>query len=42
MTQFIMEAIVLCEVGGGIGFCWHFGGNAASYFSETAAGHSLD
>jgi putative ABC transport system permease protein len=35
MTQFIMEAIVLCEVGGAIGVLLGIlGGNAASYFMK--------
>ena len=38
MTQFIMEAVVLCEVGGVIGVVLGIlGGNAIAYLHETAA-----
>jgi putative ABC transport system permease protein len=37
MTQFIMEAVVLCEVGGVIGvLCGIMGGNATAYFLKLA------
>jgi len=37
MTQFIMEAVVLCEVGGAIGVVLGIiGGNAAAYFLEVS------
>jgi putative ABC transport system permease protein len=36
MTQFIMEAIVLCEVGGAVGVLLGIaGGNVAAYFFEV-------
>jgi putative ABC transport system permease protein len=36
MTQFIMEAIVLCEVGGVIGVAFGIlGGNAVAYFLKV-------
>ena len=36
MTQFIMEAVVLCEVGGAIGVVLGIvGGNAAAYFMKV-------
>ena len=36
MTQFIMEAVVLCEVGGAIGVvCGILGGNAVAYFMKV-------
>jgi len=37
MVQFIMEAVVLCEVGGAIGVVLGIlGGNATAYFLELA------
>jgi putative ABC transport system permease protein len=36
MTQFIMEAVVLCEVGGAMGVvCGIIGGNAVAYFMKV-------
>ena len=42
MTQFIMEAVVLCEVGGVIGVVLGIlGGNAVAYFMKVPAGGSV-
>jgi putative ABC transport system permease protein len=43
MTQFIMEAIVLCEVGGAIGvLCGILGGNALAWYMKTPPAIPLD
>jgi putative ABC transport system permease protein len=43
MTQFIMEAIVLCEVGGLFGVvCGILGGNATAYFLKLKPVIPLD
>jgi putative ABC transport system permease protein len=43
MAQFIMEAVVLCEVGGVIGvLCGILGGNATAYFLKLAPVIPLD
>ncbi len=43
MTQFIVEAIVLCEVGGALGVLLGLlGGNAAAYFLKTPPAIPLD
>ncbi len=41
MVQFIMEAVVLCEIGGAVGVVLGIlGGNATAIFLETCAGRS--
>src|SRR6266850_2208651 len=43
MTQFILEAIVLCEVGGAIGVALGIiGGNVAAYFLKVPPSIPLD
>jgi putative ABC transport system permease protein len=43
MTQFIMEAVVLCEVGGAIGVVLGIlGGNAVAYFMKMPAAIPFD
>ncbi|MGO9200694.1 MAG: ABC transporter permease [Limisphaerales bacterium] len=43
MAQFIMEAVVLCEVGGVVGVCFGIlGGNATAYFLKLAPVIPLD
>jgi len=43
LTQFIMEAVVLCEVGGVMGVALGLaGGNAAAYFLEVPPAFPMD